>query len=205
MDMSARRNDPDGPRVVGDITMSIDGFVTGPDAGPRQGLGEGGEPLHAWALDPTDADREVLRAATSATGAVVMGRGTFDVVDGPDGWSKDRGYGAGQAAAPPLFVVTGSRPSSIRLPDVTVVLEGPAAAVAAAREAAGDEDVYVMGGGHTVGSCLELGLLDVLVLHVSPIVLGAGTPLFDGVSRRPLRQVDVVVTPRATHVTYGVP
>lgn len=78
-----------------------------------------------------------------------------------------------------------------------------AAAVAAARETAGGRDVYVMGGGRTVGSCLAAGLLDRLSLHVAPEVLGAGTPLFRGSEHR-LTQRDVVVSEAAVHLTYDV-
>jgi dihydrofolate reductase len=82
-------------RVVADITMSLDGFVTGPGADPQHGLGIGGEPLHNWVMEPDDVDTEVLTEATEMSGAVVMGRNLFDVIDGPDGWSDDMGYGAG--------------------------------------------------------------------------------------------------------------
>ena len=88
--------------------------------------------------------------------------------------------------------------------DFRFVLDGPAAAVAQAREAAGKRDVFVMGGGRTVGSCLAAGLLDQLRIHLSPEVLGAGTPLFEAVGRHRLRQVAVEVSPVATHLTYDV-
>ena len=100
-----------------------------------------------------------------------------------------------------------SRPASVRLAathDITFVLEGPAAAVRAARAAAGDRDVYVMGGGSLVGSCLAEGLLDVLQLHLSPEVLGSGTPLFAGVGRHRMVQREVRASSSAVHVTYDV-
>jgi dihydrofolate reductase len=195
-------------RVIGDITMSVDGFVTGPGADPQHGLGLDAEGLHAWALESRDpVDRDLLESLSAATGAVVMGRRTFDTVDAPGGWSDDLGYGADQDARPPFFVVTSTRPADVRLAgshDFTFVLDGPAAAVGAARQAAGDRDVYVMGGGQLVGSCLADGLLDVLRLHLSPEVLGAGTPLFSGVGRHRLVQADVRVSASATHLTYEV-
>lgn len=135
--------------VVGDITVSLDGFVTGPDAG----------------------------------------------------------HGADQDGRPPFLVVTSTPPETVRLAeshDFTFVTDGPAAAVERAREAAGEKDVYVMGGGALVGSCLALGLLDRLQLHLSPEVLGAGTPLFAGVGRHRLRQREVRVSPVATHLFYDV-
>jgi dihydrofolate reductase len=195
-------------RVIGDITMSVDGFVTGPGADVEHGLGLDAEGLHAWALESQDpVDRDLLQCLTASTGAVVMGRKTFDTVDAPGGWNDSMGYGADQAARPPFFVVTSTRPDQVRLAeshDFTFVLDGPAAAVTAARQAAGGRDVYVMGGGQLVGSCLAAGLLDVLRLHLSPEVLGDGTPLFAGVGRHRLVQREVQVSASATHLTYDV-
>jgi dihydrofolate reductase len=192
--------------VIGDITVSLDGFVTGPGADPEHGLGHDADGLHAWALDSDHPiDRGVLERHTAASGAVVMGRRTFDTVDGA--WSSDRGYGADQDGRPAFFVVTSRAPASYRLADshdFTFVLDGPAAAIGRARAVAGDRDVVVMGGGALVGSCLRDGLLDQLRLHLSPEVLGAGTPLFDGVGRHRLTQASVDVSPVCIHVTYRV-
>src|ERR1039457_937313 len=85
--------------VVADISMSLDGFVTGPRPDLEHGLGDGGAPLHTWAMDSSDdVDAAVLRETVKATGAVVMGRRLFDFVDGPHGWNDERAYGAGLAA-----------------------------------------------------------------------------------------------------------
>lgn len=192
--------------IIGDITISIDGFVTGPGADTEHGLGLNSEGLHAWALDSDDpVDRGVMERHTAASGAVVMGRRTFDTVDGA--WSPERGYGADQDGRPPFFVVTSQAPQSYRLADshdFTFVTDGSAAAVEQARAAAGDRDVFVMGGGALIGSCLRDGLLDELRLHVSPEVLGSGTPLFAGVGRHRLTQTEVLVSPVCTHLTYRV-
>ena len=134
-----------------------------------------------------------------------MGRKTFDTVDSPGGWSEDLGYGADQDGRPPFFVVTSTRPEHVRLAashDFTFVLDGPVAAVDAARQAAGSGNVYVMGGGSLIASCLALGLLDVLQLHVSPELLGDGTPLFAGVGRHRLVRPDARLSATATHLTY---
>ena len=192
-------------KVMADITMSLDGFVTGPDPGPERGLGRDGEPLHAWVFGGHDVDAAVLRDSVEASGAVVMGRRTFDVIDGPHGWNDDMGYGAGHAAVPPFFVVTHAPPADVRLDlSFTFVTEGVAAAIESARAAAGDKDVFVMGGGDVVRQCVDEGLADELRIHVSPILLGAGTPLFAGSGRRELVQRDVVVSPFAAHLTYDV-
>lgn len=101
-------------KVIADITMSLDGYVTGPGADPEHGLGDVDE-LHAWVAEQDPVDTEILERATAATGAVVMGRRLFDVVDGSNGRTKDMGYGAQQAGTPPFFVVTHSAPPDVRL------------------------------------------------------------------------------------------
>ena len=192
-------------KVVGDISISLDGFVTGPDPGPDNGLGTGGEALHTWALDGDPTDREVLADATDATGVVVMGRTLFDIVDGPGGWSDDMGYGASLAAVPPVLVVTRTPPAEVRLGDrFSFVIDGIGSAVAKAVAMADDRDVVVMGGAATVRGALEAGLLDELRLHLAPVVLGGGTPLFGEATPRSLRQVHVRVSGHATHLTYKV-
>jgi dihydrofolate reductase len=136
-----------------------------------------------------------------------MGRHLFDVVDGPGGWNDDVGYGAGEVGKPAFVVVTSSPPESVRLADLdwTFVTTGLSDAITAARDrAAADLDVVLMGGGALVGSAVEAGLVDVLVLHLAPVVLGAGTPLFTGDTRRALVQRSVVPTSTATHLTYDV-
>src|SRR5882757_7344838 len=129
------------PKVIADITMSIDGFVTGPDPDLEHGLGHGGEPLHAWVFSDDEIDAQVLKDSTERSGAVVMGRRLFDIIDGPGGWNVEMGYGADQVGTPPFFVVTHARPESLRLGlDFTFVTDGIASAVEQARAAAGDKD-----------------------------------------------------------------
>jgi dihydrofolate reductase len=199
-------------RIIADISVSIDGFVTGPDPGPDNGLGTGGEALHTWAFSDDPDDRRVLGEGTARSGAVVLGRRLFDVVDGPHGWGEEVGYGAGEVAKPAFVVVTSSPPESVRLTnlDWTFVTTGLPDAIAAARQRAEaassdsgkDLDVVLMGGGATVGSAVDAGLVDVLSLHLAPVVLGAGTPLFTGGAPRTLVQRSVTPTSTATHLTY---
>lgn len=201
-------------RVVADISMSVDGFVTGPDAGPENGLGDGGEALHTWAFSDDPVDQRVVAQATERSGAVVMGRRLFDIVDSPQGWSDEVGYGAREVGKPPFVVVTSSPPASVRLSglDWSFVTTGLADAIEVARtraEAASGErgaelDVVLMGGGELIGSALAAGLIDTLSLHLAPVVLGAGTPLFTEGTPRTLVQRDVTVSPHATHLTYDV-
>ena len=191
--------------VVADISVSLDGFVTGPDAGPDNGLGTGGEPLHAWVLESNDPlDAEILAASTERSGAVVMGRNLFDVIDAPSGWTDDMGYGAQHAARPPFFVVTHEPPANVRLKlDFRFVADVPTA-IEQAKAVAGDKDVFVMGGGEIVRQSVDACLVDELVLHLSPVVLGAGTPLFVDATRRELVQREVRPSRTAVHLTYDV-
>ena len=190
-------------RVVADITMSLDGYVTGTDPDLEHALGHGGEALHEWAFSSDPVDAAQLRTATERSGAVVMGRRLFDIVDGPHGWNDDVGYGAREVGTPPFFVVTHLEPETRRLElDFTFVTDGLASAIGQARNAAGSKDVVIMGGGDVVAQALEVGLVDELRLHLAPMVLGNGTPLFHGVGRIEMRQTDVQVSPHATHLTY---
>jgi dihydrofolate reductase len=193
-------------KVVADISVSLDGFVTGPRPDAEHGLGHGGEGLHTWAFSPDPVDKDVLAAATDATGAVVMGRRLFDIVDGPLGWNDEVGYGAGLAATPPCLVVTRNPPDSVRLADrFTFVVNGVRSAIEMARAMADDRDVVVMGGAETIRGALESGAVDELRLHLSPVLLGGGTPLFvDGTTPRTLRQIHVRASGHATHLTYRV-
>src|SRR3954454_4379795 len=201
-------------RTVADISVSLDGFVTGPDPGSDNGLGTGGEALHTWAFSEDPDEQRILSQATTRSGSVVLGRRLFDIVDGPGGWNDETGYGAGEVGKPAFVVVTSSKPESVRLTDLdwTFVTTGLSDAVSVARtraEAASkdrgtDLDVVLMGGGATIGSALAAGLVDVLSLHLAPVILGAGTPLFIPGVARTLVQRSATVTSNATHLTYDV-
>lgn len=102
-------------RIIADISISLDGCVTGPDPGPGNGLGTGGEALHTWAFSDDPEERRIVRETTARSGAVVLGRRLFDLVDGPGGWDDTVGYGAAEVGRPPFVVVTASPPESVRL------------------------------------------------------------------------------------------
>jgi len=193
------------PKVIADITMSLDGYVTGPGADVDHGLGDA-EHLHAWVFDQDPVDGEILEQATAASGAVVMGRRLFDVVDSPHGWTAEMGYGAQQAGTPPFFVVTHTPPDDVRLARelglrFTFVAD-VAGAVDQARSAAADGDVVIMGGGDVIGQAIDAGLVDELRLHIAPTLLGGGTPLFRAGTRQRYRQREVRPSRNAVHVTY---
>ena len=196
-------------KVIADISMSLDGYVTAPGVDEEHGLGVDGEAIHAWVLEePRSAvDEAVLARSFEETGAVVMGRRLYDIVDGPNGWDDEVGYGhdRDQAAAPPCYVVTHQPPTQARLAHrFRFVTDGVAAAIDQARGSAGDKDVVVMGGANVIDQSLSAGLVDELRIHLSPVVLGGGTRLFDLVGRTTLVQREVTESPRATHLTYEV-
>jgi dihydrofolate reductase len=192
-------------KIVAEITMSLDGFVTGPDPDLTHGLGRGAESMHDWLASDHPADAEALAASMTGTGAVVMGRRLFDFVDGPEGWPDELGRPIEETGAPPIFVVTHEAPAATRLgPRFRFVTGGLDAALDQACAATGDEDVNVMGGGDVVRQCVASGRADELRIHLAPILLGAGTPLFPDVPRRRLTQVAAVPSPHVTHLTYAV-
>ncbi|MGW5671074.1 dihydrofolate reductase family protein [Micromonospora sp. NPDC003776] len=196
-------------KVIADISMSLDGYITGPAVDQQHGLGIGGEAIHGWVLDTprSPVDEAVLARSFAETGAVVMGRRLFDIVDGPNGWNDDVGYGhdQNQSAAPPCYVVTHEPPGTVRLASrFRFVTDGVAAAIDQARAAAGAKDIVVMGGANVIDQSLAAGLVDELRIHLSPLVLGGGTRLFDLAGPTRLVQREVIESPRATHLTYEV-
>lgn len=191
-------------KIIADISVSLDGYVTGPDIDAEHGLGVGGEALHEWAITSQDpVDTEELRGSTDASGAVVMGRRLFDFIDGPTGWNDEMGYGAGLVGTPPFVVVTHTAPEKVRLGlDFTFVTDGVSAALSRARAAAGDKDVVIMGGADVIRQAVDAGLVDVLKLHLAPVLLGGGTPLFAGSAPRRFVRTSVRPSAYATHLTY---
>ena len=193
------------PKVIADITMSLDGYVTGPGADIEHGLGDAPE-LHTWVMQKDAVDTEILEGATAASGAVVMGRRLFDTVDAPHGWSKDMGYGADQVGTPPFFVVTHNPPEDVRLErdlglSFTFVSD-LVSAIDQARSVVSHGNVVIMGGGDIIGQALESGLVDEFRVHLAPMVLGGGTPMFRPGTRQLYRQREVRPSSNAVHIAY---
>lgn len=198
-------------KVILDITMSLDGFVAGPDDGPELPLGEGGERLHEWLYDleswrdthglaggEANRDSDVLREVFESAGAVVLGRRMFD---------NAHGWGADPPFHMPVFVLTHEARATEAKGDTTFafVADGVESAVAQARAAAGDKDVSVAGGASTAQQLLAAGLLDEVQIHVVPLLLGNGIRLFDHRAREVvLEKTRVIDSPKVTHLRFRV-
>jgi dihydrofolate reductase len=196
-------------RTICHMSISLDGFVAGPNQSRGNPLGIGGLRLHRWHLDDPihEADESTMRALLTPCGAVVMGRNMFGPIRGD--WSEDwRGWwGEEPPYHAPVFVLTHYAHDPIEMEGGTTfyfVTEGFDATLAQARRAAGDGDVRVAGGASTARQALEAGVVDELTLDVAPVLLGAGERLFDGVDDPGLVPVEAIHSPKATHIRYRV-
>jgi dihydrofolate reductase len=200
-------------KVTFDITMSLDGYIAGPNDGLELPLGAGGERLHEWvyglkswrephglAGGETNRDAEILEESLKTTGAIVLGKRMFD---------NARGWGENPPFHVPVFVLThtGREPEAKEGGTTfTFVTDGVESALEQARAAAGDKDVAVGGGANTAQQFLKAGLLDELQIHVAPMLLGGGVRLFDqlGAQQIDLEPTRVVESPRVTHLKFRV-
>ncbi|MGS2615518.1 dihydrofolate reductase family protein [Micromonospora sp. LZ34] len=206
--------------VTCQISISLDGYVAGPEQSLQDPLGKGGMRLHEWAFpadggrdrpgpadDGSDVDARLIDEMTRDVGAYVMGRRMFGGGDGP--WDESwRGWwGEDPPFHTPVFVLTHHPRKPLPMAGGTefrFVTDGIHSALAQTRAAAGDREVAIAGGASTVRQYLAAGLLDSLHLHIVPIVLGAGERIFDSVGDPRLEQVAVVAGPTVTHVRYRV-
>jgi dihydrofolate reductase len=194
-------------KVLAGITISVDGFITGPDDGPGCGLGVGGERLHYWVFggpwsydspgrgEPAGEDQAWLKEAMGANGAVITGRSTYESAGH---WGDKNPWGM------PVFVLT-HRPAE-QPPGGEFIFTGSFTdAVSQARAAAGDKHVHVMGGADVIRQALAAGVVDELTIIIAPVTLGAGKRLFDGFGESlELEHLGVRQSPYATYLTYRV-
>jgi dihydrofolate reductase len=200
-------------KVVMQLSVSLDGFVAGPNDGPDNPLGDGGRRLFQWyrtgdtefaqpaggmVFHVSRASAELLGASWPFTGASVFGRRTFDI---------SRGWGGNPPSPGPSFVVTHSVPPEwvYAGSPFTFVTDGVESAVAMAQAVAGDGHISVAGAS-IVQQCLRAGLLDEIQLDLVPVLLGGGVRLFDHLGGRPieLERTRVVETPDVTHLIFRV-
>ncbi|WP_416385072.1 dihydrofolate reductase family protein [Tersicoccus mangrovi] len=190
------------------MSISLDGFVAGPNQSLANGLGERGAELHRWHMgDPraNDADRTATDWLMRPRGAYLMGRNMFGPIRGQ--WSGDwQGWwGPEPPYHAPVFVLTNYPHEPIAMEGGTTfffITEGFDAAYARAREAADGNGVDIAGGASTVRQALEAGVIDELTLDVAPVVLGSGEGLFDGITEFDFEPAEVLHSPLATHIRY---
>jgi len=211
-------------KLTVDITMSLDGFVAGPNQTLEQPLGEGGERIHEWMYGlasfrerhglsggETNADADVIEESLASTGAVLMGRRMFS--GGVGAWEDDPNadgwWGDNPPFGVPVFILTHHARETVAKQGgttFTFLTEGIEAALAQARAAAGDKNISVAGGASLVQQCLRAGLIDELQIHLSPLLLGDGVRLFDhlGADQPQLEVTRVIESPTVTHIRYRV-
>ena len=202
------------------ISLSLDGFVAGPNQSEENPLGEGGEGLHEWVIElaawrkphgreggEVNASSEVIERAQANVGAQLMGRGMFG--GGPGPWPEDPPWNGWWGEDPPfhvpVFVLTHHERPPLELSDTTFhfVTDGVEAAVEQAKQAAGDGDVLLAGGAEAAQQCLAAGLVDEMQLSLVPILLGSGARLFDNLEGvEGFEQVEAVEAPGVTHLKY---
>jgi dihydrofolate reductase len=194
-------------KVIAGITMSVDGYITGPDDGPGCGLGIGGERLHYWVFggpwtyespgrgEATGQDKVWLDEVIASAGAVVGGRGTYEAAGH---WGDTNPWGI------PFFIVTHHVEEQPPGEDFTFV-GSLAEGVTRAKDAAGETHVHVMGGADTIRQALAAGYIDELTIIVAPVVLGGGKRLFEGFTQAlELEHLGVRQSPFATFIAYRV-
>jgi len=211
-------------RLTLDISMSLDGFIAGPNQTLEEPLGKGGERLHEWVTrleawrEPhgleggeTNADSEVVTEALAAAGAIVMGRRMFSGGEGPweDDPNPDAWWGYNPPFHVPVFILTHHERETVVKEGgttFTFVTDGIESALEQARAAAGDKNVALGGGADVVQQYLKAGLLDELQIHVVPLLLGGGVSLFGSldIDQAELEQTRVIASPSVTHLRYSV-
>ena len=200
--------------VAADISVSLDGFITGPNAGVEYPLGKGGERLHEWVYDLAswrephglaggkfNRDAEIMDEAFGSTGAVVMGRRMFDSREGP--WGDNPPFHM------PVFVLTHQIREALPMEGGTTfnfVSEGVESALEKAKAVAGDKDVSIAGGANTIQQFIESGLLEQIQIHLAPVLIGGGIQLFDGMGTEhiELQTTRVVESPDVIHLRFRV-
>jgi dihydrofolate reductase len=197
-------------KVTADISMSLDGFIAGPNDSPELGLGEGGERLHEWVYDleswrerhglsggRSDRDAEILEEAFADVRAIVLGKRMFE---NAKGWGDEPPFHV------PVFVLTHEAREPLAKEGgttFTFVTDGVESALAQARAAAGEGDISVAGGASTIQQFIRTGLLDEIQVHVVPVLLGGGIRLFDNLGRDiELERTRIVESPDVVHLRF---
>jgi len=200
-------------KVFSEMGVSLDGFIAGPNGGPGNPLGDGGQRIHQWvyglaswrerlglAGGETNRDDELVKGSYARPGAYVMGRRMFD--EGEAGWPDNPPFRVS------VFVVTHkAREPWIKEGGTTfhLVTDGIESALEQAKAAAGAKDVRIAGGADIVQQFINVGLIDELSIHLAPVLLSSGVRMFDKVGPElVLQDVEVIESPLVTHLKYQV-
>jgi dihydrofolate reductase len=193
--------------VTCDLTVSLDGYLAGPNQSHSNPLGEGGENLHRWQFEEAEANAAAFKGILAA-GAYIMGRNMF-AGPGPGQWAEDwRGWwGEDPPYHAPVFVLTHHPRPPMEMDGGTTfhfVDDGIGSAMTQARKAAAGKDIAIAGGAETARQYLSAGLIDELRLHIAPVILGGGERLLDGVENLTLEPTETGGTGLVTHIRYRV-
>lgn len=187
-------------KVVYDISMSLDGFVTAANVRPEAGLGDGGEQLHNWAFNSADPRNRAFMDAAQNTGAVIVGRTTFDL--SIPYWGADGPIGSARI---PTIVLSHTVPSEVPEGSVYIFADNVDAAFEQAKKAAGDKDIGVSGA-NAPQQLISHGHVDEILIHVVPVLFGSGVRLFEQVGGEhvQLEIIEVIDTKEVTHLRYRI-
>ena len=197
------------PLITAHLSISLDGFVAGPEQSEQNPIGVGGMALHRWHLDEpkSDADQRMTDRILAPRGAYVMGRNMFGPVRGDWGASDWRGWwGDEPPYHAPVFVLTHYPREPIPMAGGTTFyfVDDFDSAVKQAVAAAGDRTVTIAGGASAVRQGLQRGVVDEIMLSYAPVVLGGGERLFDDVPKLQAEPIEVAASPLATHIVYRI-
>jgi dihydrofolate reductase len=207
-------------KIFADISMSLDGFVAGPEPTLDEPLGRGGELLHEWVIKTaawrkphgltggeTGPDNDVAEEVTSNTGAVIMGRRMFSGGEGlweddprADGW-----WGDNPPFHAPVFILTKNKRDTVTKQGGTsfhFVTEGAESALAQAKAAAGDKDILIAGGAMCIQQYIKAGLLEELHIHLVPVLLHGGRRLLENLGNAELQKISVTDSRDVTHLRF---
>lgn len=188
-------------KIIFDMSMSLDGFIAGPNDSPQEPAGEGGQRLQEWFAEVDAAYGDFLQRSAQSCGAIIMGRRTYEF-SATGGWWGD----AGPLGQTPCFVLSHHLPTKVHAPHIfSFVTTGVQDALANAKLAAGDKVIGVMGA-NVQQQFLNAGLVDEFHINLVAVLLGTGTRLFEqlDVSRIILEQIHAVPTLGVTHIAYRV-
>ncbi len=207
-------------KIIAEISMSLDGYIAGPNPTIEEPLGQRGEELHEWVVrlaawrkshgmsgGETGPDENMMEEALANMGAVIMGRRMFSGGDGPwesdpkaDGW-----WGDTPPFHVPVFILTEHERETVSKKGGTsfiFVTDGIESALSQAKEAAGNKNISIAGGANTIQQFIQAGLLDELQIHLVPILLGGGTRLLENLGDTKLEKITVIDSQLVTHLMF---